>query len=126
MVVYVRTVCSEYDTLRWSEWSSAMHMCVHYDIDTSQHNEGIEVLEDGDDLSRYVQLMPNPTSGSVVVMSSYGMEWVEVYDARGSKVYNSPANGTLTGFDVSSWVKGTYVVLVHTPAGTAAKRLVVQ
>ena len=127
MVVYVRTVCREYDTLRWSEWSSAMHICVHYnDRDTTQHNEGIEVLEEGDDLSRYVQLMPNPANGGVVVMSSYGMEWVEVYDARGGKVYSSPANGTSTGFDVSSWVKGTYVVLVHTPAGTAAKRLVVQ
>lgn len=130
MVVYVRTVCREYDTLRWSGWSVPMYMRVHYDIDTTQppdttQQEGIEVAEDGGDLSRYVQLMPNPASGEVVMMSSYGVERVEVYDARGGKVYDSPARGTSTGFDVSSWAKGTYVVLVRTPAGTAAKRLVV-
>ena len=32
---------------------------------------------------------------------------------------------TTVGFDVSSWAKGAYVVLVRTPAGTASKRLVV-
>ena len=130
MVVYVRTVCREYDTLRWSGWSVPMYMRVHYDIDTTQppdttQQEGIDVLEDGGNLSRFVQLMPNPASGGVVVVSSYSMERVEVYDARGGKVYDSPAKGMSTGFDVSSWAKGTYVVLVRTPAGTAAKRLVV-
>ena len=49
-----------------------------------------------------------------------------MYDARGGRVYDSPVKGTSTGFDVSSWAKGTYVVLVRTPAGTAAKRLVVR
>ena len=124
MVVYVRTVCREYDTLRWSSWSVPMYMCVHYDVDTAQQ-EGIEVPEEVSDLQRFVRMMPNPASRSVIVMSSYGMERVEVYDARGGKVYDSPAKGTSTGFDVSSWAKGTYVVLVRTPAGTAAKRLVV-
>ncbi len=124
MVVYVRTVCREYDTLRWSGWSVPMYMCVHYDVDTAQQ-EGIEVPEEVSDLQRFVRLMPNPASGNVVVMSSYGMERVEVYDARGGRVYDCPAKGTSTGFDVLSWAKGTYVVLVRTPAGTAAKRLVV-
>ena len=128
MVVYVRTVCREYDTLRWSGWSVPMYMRVHYDIDTTQPPDttqqvGIDVLEDGGNLSRFVQLMPNPASGGVVVVSSYSMERVEVYDARGGKVYDSPAKWMSTGFDVSSWAKGTYVVLVRTPAGTAAKRL---
>ena len=125
MVAYVRTVCREYDTLRWSGWSSPMNFRLHYVDTTTHHEEGIEVPEEGD-LSRFVRLMPNPASGSVLVMSSYGMERVEVYDARGGKVYDSPAEGTTAGFDVSSWAKGAYVVHVRTHAGTAAKRLVVQ
>ena len=125
MVAYVRTVCREYDTLRWSGWSSPMNFRLHYVDTTTHHEEGIEVPEEGD-LSRFVRLMPNPASGSVLVMSSYGMERLEVYDARGGKVYDSPAEGTTAGFDVSSWAKGAYVVHVRTHAGTAAKRLVVQ
>jgi hypothetical protein len=78
-------------------------------------------------LSRYVQLMPNPASGSVTVMSSYGIDGVEVYDVRGERVLELSGIGrvTTTGFDVSKWEKGAYVVLVRTPAGTASKRLVV-
>ena len=124
MVAYVRTVCREYDTLRWSGWSSPMNFRLHYVDTTTHHEEGIEVPEEGD-LSRFVRLMPNPASGSVLVMSSYGMERLEVYDARGGKVYDSPAEGTTAGFDVSSWAQGAYVVHVRTHAGTAAKRLVV-
>jgi hypothetical protein len=126
MVTYVRTVCREYDTLRWSGWSSPVRWRLHHEqpADTSQH-EGIEVPDDGSDLSRYVRLMPNPASGSVVVMSSYGIERVEVYDMRGERVMEQEGQSTTVGFDVSSWAKGAYVVLVRTPAGTASKRLVV-
>ena len=76
--------------------------------------------------SGLVRMQPNPASGSVVVMSSYGMERVEVYDARGVKVYKQAASGTMTGFDVSGWAKGAYAVMVYTSAGIATKRLVVE
>ncbi len=129
MVVYVRTVCREYDTLRWSGWSYPIHWQLHYESgqDTTQH-EGIAVPEEEGDLSRFVRLMPNPASGSVVVMSSYGIESLEVYDVRGERVLEQKGSGhgTATGFDVSKWAKGVYVVLVRTPAGTASKRLVVK
>ena len=126
MVAYVRTVCREYDTLRWSGWSSPVYFRLHYDDTT--HHEGIEVADDGSDLSRFVRLMPNPASGSVVVMSSYGIDRVEVYDVRGERVLEQKGKShtTTAGFDVTTWAKGVYVVLVYTPAGTAAKRLVVE
>ena len=128
MVSYVRTVCREYDTLRWSGWSGPVYWRLHHESrpDTT-HHEGIALPEEGGDLSRFVQLMPNPASESVVVMSSYGIEKVEVYDVRGGRVLESSNTGhrTAAGFDVSKWAKGTYVVLVRTSAGTTAKRLVV-
>ena len=128
MVAYVRTVCREYDTLRWSDWSS-VRWRLHYErpADTTQH-EGIEVPDDRSDLSRFVQLMPNPASGSVMVMSSYGIDGLEVYDVRGNRVLEQKVEGRgrSVGFDVTGWTKGTYVVLVHTPTGIATKRLVVE
>lgn len=124
LAVYVRTVCREYDTLRWSGWSSPARIRLHFEDSTQ--GVGIEVPDETSDLSRFVRLMPNPASESVVVTSSYGMEKVEVFDVMGRKVYDQPAEGTVTEFHVSSWAKGSYAVLVHTPAGTAVKRLMVQ
>ena len=126
MVAYVRTVCREYDTLRWSGWSSPVYWRLHHNDTT--HLEGTEVADEGGDLSRFVRLMPNPASGSVVVMSSYGIDCMEVYDVRGERVLEQKGKGRTmsAGFDVTTWAKGVYVVLVYTPAGTAAKRLVVE
>ena len=125
MVAYVRTVCREYDTLRWSGWSSPVYFRLHHNGGTGQ--EGIAVPEENGDLSRFVRLMPNPASGSVVVMSSYGIDRMEVYDVRGERVLEQKGKQRTTsaGFDVTAWAKGIYVVLVYTPSGTAAKRLVV-
>jgi hypothetical protein len=127
MVAYVRTVCREYDTLRRSGWSSVRWRLHHSRPDDTAQHEGIAVPEEGSDLSRFVRLMPNPASGSVVVASSYGIEGVEVYDVRGERVLelSGTGRGTAADFDVSKWAKGTYVVLVRTPAGTTTKRLVV-
>ena len=126
MVAYVRAVCHEYDTLRYSEWGRPIRFMLHHqEPDTTGHGD-IGVPEAEDDLSRYVQLMPNPASGSVLISSSYRIDRVEAYDVRGEKVMEQPTEGRKAAFDVSAWPKGAYVVLVRTPAGTAAKRLVVQ
>ena len=125
MVSYVRTVCREYDTLRWGEWSSPLRWRLHHEADTGGHGE-IGVPEERGDLSRFVQLMPNPASGSVVVMSSYGIERVEVYDMRGERVLEEKGRSTTLGFDAASWPRGAYVVVVHTPAGTSTKKLVLK
>ena len=126
MIAYVRTECHEYDTLRYSEWSSPVRFMLHHqEQDTTGHGD-IGVPEAEDDLSRFVQLMPNPASGSVLVNSSYVIRSVEAYDVRGEKVMDQPTEDRTATFDVSFWPKGAYVVLVRTPVGTATKRLVVQ
>ena len=126
MVAYVRTVCHEYDTLRYSEWGRPIRFMLHHEEqDTTGHGD-IGVPEAGDDLARFVQLMPNPASGSVLVSSSYSISRVEAYDVRGEKVMDQPTEGRTAVIDVTAWPKGAYVVLVRTPQGTAAKRLVVQ
>ena len=128
MVAYVRTVCREYDTLRQSWWSSSVRWQLHHETGDTTHHEGIEVADDGSNLSRFVQLVPNPTSRNVIVMSSYGIDNIEVYNMRGEQVLelSGSERRTVVAFDVSMWTKGVYVVLVHTPSGTVAKRIVVE
>ena len=80
-----------------------------------------------DNGSDAIRLMPNPASGRVTVMSSSAIEKIEVYDEKGNHVLEQKEQNRTTsvGFDVSKWAKGAYVVLVYTPSGTTAKRLVV-
>ena len=126
MVAYVRTVCREYDTLRRSGWSSPVYFRLHCERPDTTHHEGISVPDEKGDLSRFVQLMPNPAAGRTTVLSSYGIVRVEVYDVRGERVLDQAAHGTTASFDVTGWQAGAYVVLVRTPAGTIAKRLIVE
>ncbi len=78
------------------------------------------------ELDRVTQLMPNPASGDVNVVSYYLQDRVVVYDLKGNKVLERQDPGSSTTFSVSSLPKGVYVVAIHTPAGIATKRLVVE
>ena len=71
-------------------------------------------------------MMPNPSSGQVTVLSSYRLSRVVVYDLRGHAVLEHADAGLATTIDVSTLAKGIYVVAIHTPAGIATKRLVVE
>ena len=75
---------------------------------------------------RLVVVMPNPATGQVKVVSSFGLTAVEVYDAAGRRVLSRDAQGLQTRIDVSAWPRGAYVVHIHTPHGTAVKKLLVE
>ena len=114
--VRLRAIC--FDNTMYSSWTDT--------ICFNREGEPLDIVVPDNNIGN-IQLMPNPASGNVTVMSSYGIDGVEVYDVRGERVLELSGIGrvTTTGFDVSKWEKGAYVVLVRTPAGTASKRLVV-
>lgn len=112
MVAYVRTVCRELDTVRYSEWSEGVEWLVLQGVD--QPEVGLPE----------VVLRPNPAKERVEVVSPAEVKRIEVYDAGGVKWRELP-KGT-SGFAVDEWPKGTYMVVVHTSAGTVTKRLVVE
>ena len=114
-VVHVRGMC-EWDTEYgpWSEW---------LDVYTAEHHD--EPLSTGN-LGRFTQMMPNPASGQVTVLSSYRLSRVVVYDLGGRAVLEQEDDGLATTIDVGGLAKGVYVVAIHTPAGIATKRLVVE
>ena len=71
-------------------------------------------------------LTPNPATGRVTVESSHRLNRVVVYDLKGNAVLEQESDGLTATFDVSTLAKGVYVVAIHTPAGIATKRLVVE
>ena len=114
-MVRVRGMC-EWDT-EYGPWSDILDVWtgVHHDTPVSISN-----------LDRFTQMMPNPARGQVTVLSSYRLSRVVVYDLAGHAVLEHEDEGLATTFDVSGLAKGVYVVAIHTPAGIATKRLVVE
>lgn len=73
-----------------------------------------------------VEVLPNPAKERVRVQSGCGLSGVEVYDAQGRSVPTMAVEGNAVEIDVSQWVLGSYVLLVHTERGTVSKRLIVE
>ena len=116
-VVYVRAKCHRGSIEFYSPWSDGIDI---YICDKPDDNAV------GDILDRFTYLMPNPASSQVRVASSYSLTSVEAYDLGGRKVLDMKAAGLTAEFSVEGWPKGTYVVVIHTPTGTATKKLVVE
>ena len=83
-------------------------------------------VRQADMLRRYTGVQPNPVRGKVQVVSSFGMTRVEVYDAAGKRRYEGEATGLVHTVNVEGWPAGTYLVRIHTPLGTATKKLIVR
>ena len=115
MTAYVRTVCRELDTLRFSEWSEGVEW---------QTRVGIVQPDEDVRLSSRIHLQPNPAKERVEVVTPCGVKGIEVYGSYGIRWREFPA-GT-AAFDVSDWAKGTYVVVIRTLAGSVTKKLVVE
>ena len=114
--VRVRGMC-EWDT-EYGPWSDVL------DVYTGAHHDGPP--QSTSNLDRFTRMMPNPAGGLVTVLSSYRLSRVVVYDLKGNTVLEHEDEGLTTTFDVSGLAKGVYVVAIHTPAGIATKRLVVE
>ena len=113
--VRVRAMC-EWDTA-YGLWS------VNVGLRTGEHHDDPVSVSN---LDRFTQMMPNPARGKVTLLSSYRLSRVVVYDLAGHAVLEQEDDGLATAFDVSGLAKGVYVVAIHTPAGIATKRLVVE
>lgn len=116
-VVYVRGKCHRGSVEFYGEWSDGLSVKI---CDDTTSGEGV-----GDIMEQLVRVVPNPATTQVRVLSSYTLSRVEVFDLQGNKVLDQPAFGLTATFPVRDWPKGMYIVVVHTPAGTASKKLVV-
>ena len=94
--------------------------------DTIITTDTILTIQNGTLLDRLTGVMPNPAVGTAKVVSSFGMSMVEAYDMSGTLVHRQKADGLATTLDVRRWPTGTYLLRIHTPQGTATKKLVVR
>ena len=98
----------------------------HNPQDTTHHSGG-DSLGVGrvQTVERFVTLQPNPASDRVQVMSSIGLQHVEVYNSAGVKVMDFPASGLSQTLPLDALPEDTYLVRVATPTGSVTKKLVV-
>lgn len=115
----VRSYCSV--TQEYGGWSDPVEVEIY-----QQHNPDRNGMEESEEGDRLVMLMPNPASGLVSVVSSYRLKCIEVYDAKGEKVYAQSVDGITAEFDVSDWAKGFYVVSMRLERGVVTKKLLVR
>ena len=109
---------SNYDTTVYGEWKTVSF--------------GTTIVDPPDDSLGIVRpaaegfsLVPNPTSGAVLLAADAELTGVEVYTAAGVPFLRLPASGRTVRLDTSTWPVGTYLLEVGTVRGTSAKRLVV-
>jgi len=112
MVAYVRTVCRELDTVRYSPWSEGVEWYVQQGI-ADEVKDATAVI-----------LRPNPARDWVEVEATQRVQGIDVYAASGAKVKSLPEG--VRGFSVSEWAKGTYLLVVRTTEGKATRKLVVE
>ena len=77
-------------------------------------------------LERYTGLQPNPAAERVQVLSSFGLQHIEVFNAAGTKVQEQKATGYSATLDIRALPAGPYLVRIATPHGTVTKKLLVQ
>ena len=114
MVAYVRVVCRDCDTLRYSDWSRG--------VTWGGERTGIDGAGDGNG----VRVMPNPAREEVTVESECRMDGIDVYGSDGKRYMTVQGQPHKAGFTVRGWSAGIYVLVVHTEAGDVVKRLSVE
>lgn len=114
-IARIRAMC-EWDTM-YGPWGDM----VEYRTGATHHDEPQSI----DNLDRFTQVLPNPAQGQVTVISSYRLSRVEVYDLQGRLRLTHVDEGLSTVLDVSPLPYGNYVMVIHTPAGLATKKLTV-
>lgn len=73
-----------------------------------------------------ISVSPNPAGDHARILSGFGLNAVEVHDISGRHVMTLRASGHSARLDTRALAPGTYTLRIHTAAGTATKRLVVQ
>ncbi|MCQ2282200.1 MAG: T9SS type A sorting domain-containing protein, partial [Bacteroidales bacterium] len=100
-IAYVRTICTEYDTLRYSDWSRG--------VKWNGSRVGIERLE----APQQLRAIPNPAYDKVALEGlGEGYSQVHVYDSRGSLVLSTRIAAADNTIDIGSLAPGAYVIRV--------------
>ena len=93
-----------------------------YPILDVEGNTGLSEVE----LNKISSVYPNPAQNNVVLASGVELQKVEIFNTLGQVVYSEKANGNHVSVNTSDFAQGNYIVKMHTKAGVATKKLVVE
>ena len=115
---------SNYDTTVYGEWKTVSFGTTIIDT-TIADTTGVDTVGIARPDVEGFSLVPNPTSGAVLLTAEVEMTGVEVYTSAGVPFLRLPASGRTVRFDTSTWPAGTYLLTVSTALGIVTRRLTV-
>lgn len=121
---YVRAVCY-HDSTCYSDWVGPIDIFI-CDTTSGGGEGGDDSLRTITALNVLTNIVPNPASMQATVYSSFQINSITVFSSNGQKVFDSPVSGMAATLDLKGWTPGLYIVVIHTPAGNVAKKLVVK
>lgn len=77
------------------------------------------------EMEKVCYLFPNPAKDYIKVLSHYTIKNVEIFDISGKLVAGKKVNTFEDTMDISNLPSGSYIVKIHTPKGTADKKLII-
>ena len=115
---------SNYDTTVYGEWKTVSFGTTIIDT-TIADTTGVDTVGIARPDVEGFSLVPNPTSGAVLLTAEADLTGVEVYTSAGVPFRRLPASGRTVRFDTSTWPAGTYLLTVSTAQGIVTRRLTV-
>lgn len=112
-IAYVRTICTQYDTLRYSDWSRGV----------SWHGSRVGMYEL--DAPQTLSAVPNPAHDRVSLVGlPEGESQVMIYNSQGTLVLSTTATASDNVVSLSTLPQGAYVIRVITPNDNVAIKIV--
>ncbi|MFN8273263.1 MAG: T9SS type A sorting domain-containing protein [Flavobacteriaceae bacterium] len=71
-----------------------------------------------------ISLLPNPAKDKITVSALYALKSIEIYDAQGRLLQTIIDNNKTKNIDLSSYVRGVYLVKINTQKGSAVQKLI--
>ena len=83
------------------------------------------VLGNGEITIQSINISPNPTTGSLTVISpSVIIDTIEIIDIQGRMIYSENLNTKNATLDITSLDAAMYFIKIYTPQGNSIKRIV--
>ncbi len=77
------------------------------------------------EMDKMCYLFPNPAKDYITVLSHYTIKNVQIFDLSGKLFAEKKVNTFEDTIDISNLPSGSYIVKIHTPKGSADKKLIV-
>lgn len=115
-VAYVRTVCDE----GVGRWSDSIRFFIPSDPNGGGGQQGISTT-----INQYTNVFPNPTSSTLTIQSSFGIQSVDIIDLKGRLVLSRKVGALQATLPVDDLPHGQYLIRIYTSQGLSVKKVTI-